>query len=131
MSFCHADGFLFLCRKIKTFLRFTTLFLHCALLSSHTPVPSFLAHLSLSSAYVGCPGYLMFLPPVMLVLLSPSCLLEAMIASRTPFLAIPFLSLQTHYLISPPWKLLSSYIAFDFQVFMSNLPFLFQIFSVL
>lgn len=132
LSFCHADRFLFLCRQMKIFLRFKTLFLHPALLSSHTPVPSFLAHLSLSSACVGCPDYLRFLP---------SCHVRSfksflptwgyMIASKTQFLPIPFFPLQNHYLITPPWKQLSSNIAFNFQVFMSNLPSLFHIFPVL
>lgn len=94
VSFCHADRFLFLCRQIQTFLRFKTLFLRPALLSSHTPVPSFLAHLSLPSACVGCPDYLRFLPPVMSGLLSPSCLLEAIWLLVKlhfwPFLFFPF-----------------------------------------
>lgn len=63
-SSCQQEGEILL-SSVGSFLRFTTSFLYHALLSSHTPVPSFLAHLSLSSAYVGCPGYVMFLPPVM------------------------------------------------------------------
>lgn len=61
----------------------------------------------LLSSNAGCSTYLVFLLPITSCFYSPSCLLDVIIASKTPF-AFPFCPFSPIGFISPLSKLLSS-----------------------